>query len=187
MTFTIRTATRADASALRTIAAASIDHLQQAHLTPEQIAASHGIMGLDTTLIDDGTYLVVEQQGEIAGCGGWSRRATAYGGDHTAGRDDALLDPATDGARVRAMYTSPAFARRGVGTSILRECQRAAAAEGFRRLELVATLAGEPLYRSFGFEPDEEVVDRSTGTPIPLVRMSKAIGPGGPSPIRTRR
>jgi GNAT superfamily N-acetyltransferase len=173
--FTCRPAGNDDLPVLRAIMDAAIDQLQAAFLDPEQIAASHAIMGVDTRLVDDGTYFVVECDGVIAGCGGWSRRATMYGADHTPGRDDALLDPRVDPARVRAMYTDPAFARRGVGRRVLEACQAAAAAEGFGQLELVATLAGEPLYRSFGFEAVERFTDASSGTPIPLIRMRKPI------------
>lgn len=173
---TPRVANRDDLPTLTAITSAAIDELQRPFLTPAQVEGSHAIMGVDTQLIDDGTYFVVEADGEIAGCGGWSRRATLYGADHTAGRDDAFLDPATDPARVRAMYTDPRFARRGVGRLVLDCCQAAAAAEGFRRLELVATLAGEPLYRSFGFEPiGEPFTDTSSGVAIPLLKMGKAI------------
>ena len=132
-------------------------------------------MGLDQQLIDDGTYFVVECDGRLAGCGGWSRRATLYGGDHSAGRDSALLDPAGEPARVRAMYTHPAFARRGVGRLILSLCEAAAAAEGFTVLQLMSTLAGAPLYSAAGFEAVEELEDASGGVPIPLIRMQKAI------------
>jgi GNAT superfamily N-acetyltransferase len=128
---------------------------------------------LDTQLIDDGTYFAVEQDGVVGGCGGWSRRATLYGGDRSPGRDAALLDPARDPARVRAMYTHPAFVRRGVGSLILRLCEEAARAEGFARVELMATMAGEPLYRACGYRPIERVVDGRGGEPVPLVRMGK--------------
>src|SRR6185503_2900154 len=110
--------------------AAAIGELQTGFLTPAQIAASHAIMGLDRQLIADATYFVVEADSQVAGCGGWSRRATLYGGDHSPGRDAALLDPAVDAARVRAMYTRPGFARRGVGRLILTLCEAAARAEG---------------------------------------------------------
>jgi len=173
--FTARFATRDDLPGLQALVDAAIDQLQEPFLDPAQIAASDAIMGVDSQLIDDGTYFVVECDGLIAGCGGWSRRATMYGGDHTAGRDDAVLDPRTDAARVRAMYTHPRFARRGVGRMVLECCQAAAAAEGFRRLELVATLSGQPLYRSFGFDPVDAFVDTSTGVAIPLVTMVKVI------------
>ena len=100
---------------LRTVRGEAISQLQRGFLTEEQIDSSRTIMGLDTQFIEDGTYFVVEARDEIAGCGGWSRRATLYGSDHSAGRRAHLLDPAVDAARVRAMYTAPAFARRGVG------------------------------------------------------------------------
>ncbi len=132
-------------------------------------------MGLDTQLIDDGTYFIVEEQGVFAGCGGWSRRATLYGGDRSPGRDTALLDPANDAARVRAMYTHPSFTRRGVGRLILALCEDAARAEGFTRAELMATMAGEPLYRACGYETVEELVDDRGGVGMPLLRMRKAL------------
>jgi GNAT superfamily N-acetyltransferase len=122
-------------------------------------------------VVHDGTYYLIESDGALAGCGGWSRRATLYGGDHSAGRDAALLDPATQPAKVRAMYTHPAFTRRGVGRLVLSLCASAAAAEGFRSLELMATLAGLPLYRAFGFTPVEELSDARGGAPVPIVRM----------------
>jgi GNAT superfamily N-acetyltransferase len=151
--------------------------LQRGYLTAEEIAASQAIMGLDTQLIEDGTYfVVVECEGRIAGSGGWSRRATLFGGNHSTGRDTALLDPAKDPARVRAMYTSPAFARRGIGRVILGLCERAAAAEGFLRVELAATLAGEPLYLACGYRPIERFLsDTPSGVRVPLIRMGKTL------------
>jgi GNAT superfamily N-acetyltransferase len=156
---------------------AAIGELQRGFIDDDQIESSRAIMGIDTQLIDDGTYFVVESDGELAGCGGWSRRATLYGSDRTPGRDAALLDPAVDPARVRAMYTSPAFARRGVGRLILSLCERAAAAEGFRRLELMATLAGEPLYTAYGFRPLGRLSDETGGAPVPIVHMAKPVDP----------
>src|SRR5688500_4916056 len=140
-----RLATRKDIPALTSLMHAPIAELQSPFLDDAQIASSRAIMGLDTQLIEDGTYFVVEVDGELAGCGSWSRRATMYGSDHSPGRDAALLDPAKDAARVRAMYTHPAFARRGVGRLILSLCEKAASAEGFTKVELAATLAGQPL------------------------------------------
>jgi GNAT superfamily N-acetyltransferase len=182
MTLTSRLATQDDLSALRALMDLAIGELQKGFLTEEQIAASRLIMGLDTQLVEDGTYFVVEADGQLAGCGGWSRRATLYGGNQTPGRDAALLDPRTDPARVRAMYTHPAFVRRGVGRLVLRLCEQAAADEGFARLELMATLAGVPLYTSYGFQPVQEVVDDRGGVPVPLVRMAKpvALRPSSP-------
>jgi GNAT superfamily N-acetyltransferase len=154
---------------------AAIEMLQRGFLTPEQIASSRALMGLDTQLIEDETYFVIEAAGVLAGCGGWSRRATLYGGDHSPGRESAQLDPASDAARVRAMYTAPAFARRGVGRLILGLCEAAAAAEGFRRVELAATLAGEPLYTACGYHPIDRFEDARGGVRVPLVRMGKAL------------
>src|SRR5207244_1050064 len=103
--------------------------LMRGFLRDDQVEASFAIMGLDTQLIDDGTYFAIDDGARIAGCGGWSRRATLFGGNHTAGRSDALLDPAREPARVRAMYTHPDYARRGIGRAILAACESAAQAE----------------------------------------------------------
>jgi GNAT superfamily N-acetyltransferase len=178
MALTSRLATEGDVAALEPLVRSAIEELQRGFLDPAQIEASHQIMGLDRQLVEDGTYFVVEDDGALAGCGGWSRRATLYGGDHSAGRDASLLDPATDAARVRAMYTHPAFARRGVGRLVLARCEAAAAAEGFTRLELMATMSGRPLYEAYGFAPLEDVVESPGGVDIPLTRMGKAIGAG---------
>jgi len=171
----IRVATMGDVPRLRPVMDAAIAQLQQGFLTPEQIDSSKAIMGIDTQLVEDGTYFVVLDGDEVAGCGGWSRRATLYGSDSTPGRDAHLLDPATDPARVRAMYTHPGFARRGVGRLILETCESAAKAEGFTTLELMGTMSGQPLYTSYGFVPVEEVVDDRGGAPVPLVKMRKPI------------
>ncbi len=172
---THRIARPEDAEALAEVMNASIAELQRGFLDPAQIASSRMIMGLDRQLLVDGTYFMVESDGRIAGCGGWSRRATLYGGDHTPGRDAALLDPATEAARVRAMYTHPDFARRGVGRLILQLCEAAAAAEGFRRVELMATLSGRALYSQCGYEDIEAIEDARGGAAVPLVRMGKPI------------
>ena len=172
----IRLATSADIPVLRTVMERSISQLLPAFLTPEEVTASHEVMGLDTQLIEDGTYFVVEADGAIAGCGGWSRRTTLFGGDHSAGRDAALLDPASEAARVRAMYTDPAFTRRGVGRLILATCEAKAAGEGFGRCEMAATMAGEPLYAACGYQRIEPFeAQTSTGVRVPLVRMGKAL------------
>jgi GNAT superfamily N-acetyltransferase len=170
-----RLASRDDVPALTTLMAAAIAELQKPFLDDLQIAASRTIMGLDTQLIDDGTYFVVEQDGALAGCGGWSRRATMYGGDTSPGRNAAQLDPAVDAARVRAMYTHPAFVRRGVGRLILSLCEDAARREGFVRAELVATMAGRPLYEACGYHPIERIVDDRGGAGVPLLRMGKTL------------
>lgn len=172
---TSRLAGEDDVPALELVMAAAIAELQRDFLTPAQIAASRMIMGLDRQLIADRTYFVVEADGRIAGCGGWSRRATLYGGDHSPGRDAALLDPSHDAARVRAMYTHPDFTRRGVGSLILELCETAARAENFTRLELMATLSGQPLYARAGYVEIESILDDRGGEPVPLVRMGKRI------------
>jgi GNAT superfamily N-acetyltransferase len=171
----IRLATHDDLAALAPLIDAAIDENQQAYISASQISASRAVMGVDTQLIDDGTYFVVELDGAIAGCGGWSRRATPYGSDHSAGRDDSLLDPATDGAKIRAMYTHPSFTRRGVGRLILTTCEQAAAAEGFSTLELTATLSGFPLYEAYGFVPYDRLDIHEGGEDIPAIRMRKPI------------
>ena len=172
---THRLAQASDLDALRVVMDAAIAELLKPFLDAAQIAASRAIMGLDTQLIEDGTYFVVEDAGAIAGCGGWSRRATLYGSDHTAGRDAHLLDPATDAARVRAMYTHPRFARRGVGRLVLGLCEAAARREGFSRAELMATVAGEQLYRTCGYQPIERSEHVDGAVKVPLVRMGKSL------------
>jgi GNAT superfamily N-acetyltransferase len=175
-----RLATMADLDAMRSLMQMSITELQKPYLSAEQIAASRTIMGLDTQLVADQTYFVVEIDGQLAGCGGWSRRATLYGSDATPGRSAALLDPNTDAARIRAMYTHPAHTRKGVGRLLLALCERAAASEGFQRAELVATLSGEALYAACGYVAIECFSDARGGTAIPLVRMSRVIGAAAP-------
>lgn len=176
---TIRPARLDDLDALRGVMARAIAELQAGFLTSEQVAASHGVMGLDTQLIRDGTYLLAEVDGAIAGCGGWSFRATLYGGDASiVARTPERLDPATDAARIRAMYTNPDHARRGVGRQVLAACEDAAAAAGFARAELMATLAGAPLYRAAGYREIEPVLSAPVnGVSVPLIRMGKALHP----------
>jgi GNAT superfamily N-acetyltransferase len=172
-----RLASEADLNTLHALMERAIGELQKGFLDERQIAASHAVMGLDTQLVADRTYFIVEADGRLAGCGGWSRRATLYGGDHsTALREPAPLDPAKDAARVRAMYTDPAFARRGVGRLILELCEGAAAAEGFSRVELMATLSGEPLYLACGYRQIERTAAAPVdGVEVPLVRMGKSL------------
>ena len=172
---TIRLATDADFPAIERVMARAIAELQKPFLDPAQIAASRRSMGLDTTLVADGTYFCVMDGDTLAGCGGWSRRATLYGGNHAAElRNDRLLDPATEAARIRAMYTDPAHVRRGVGRLILQTCEEAARVEGFRRLEMMATAAGEPLYAASGYRVVERVERlASDGVAVPGAVMAK--------------
>lgn len=155
----------------------AIEALQVEFLDQAQVAASYQVMGLDSQLVQDGTYFIVEEAGRIAGCGGWSFRATLYGGDASiVDREPARLDPARDAAKVRAMYTDPDFARRGVGRMILGLCENAARQAGFERVELMATASGVPLYRAAGYAPltgpEEAVVE---GIRVPLLRMGKLL------------
>jgi GNAT superfamily N-acetyltransferase len=172
---TYRLAQSTDLDALRHLIEAAIAELQKGFLDERQIASSRAIMGLDTQLIDDGTYFVVESDGQMAGCGGWSRRATLYGGDQSTDRDSSLLDPRKDSARIRAMYTHPRHARKGVGRLILSLCEAAAKAEGYQSAELMSTMSGEPLYRACGYQPRESVMDDRGGVPVPLLRMIKSL------------
>jgi GNAT superfamily N-acetyltransferase len=176
--FTWRRAEPDDAPQLERLITLAIARLLAPYLKPEEVTASCAIMGLDRQLIDDGTYLVVEHEDRIVGSGGWSARATLFGGDHTMGRSDAMLDPANEPARMRAMYTDPDFARRGIGRFILAENERAAAEKGFRRATLVATMAGVPLYRACQYREIEYFREATpTGVSVPLVRMEKPLVP----------
>lgn len=174
---THRIARSGDMAALRRLMDRAIDTLQSEFLSPEQVAASRHVMGIDTQLIADGTYFLVECDGRLAGCGGWSFRATLYGGDESiVAREPARLDPATDAAKVRAMYTDPDFVRRGVGSLILRLCEDAARAAGFTRVELMATAAGVPLYSRAGFVPaGAPEAARIGDVSVPLQRMTKPL------------
>lgn len=178
--FSHRIATPEDAAEISGLMNVAIGELQKGFLSPEQIAVSRSIMGLDRTLIADGTYFLIHdiETGRLAASGGWSRRATLYGGDHTAAqRNDALLRPGTDAARIRAMYTHPDFTRRGLGRMILSLCEEAASAEGFTQLEMGATLAGVPLYEASGYRLIEHTIGASVeGVDVPVLRMGKAIG-----------
>ena len=128
------------------------------HYGPEQIeAALRGAFGVDTQLIDDGTYFVVEFERKIVGCGGWSRRHTLFGGDAHAQRDARELDPARDAAKIRAFFVDPDYARRGIGRALLERCEAEARAQGFTRFELMGTLSGVPLYQALGYKPGDRL------------------------------
>jgi GNAT superfamily N-acetyltransferase len=172
---THRLATLADIDILRSLMDAAIAELQRPFLDSRQIASSRIIMGFDTQLVEDNTYFIVETNGQVAGCGGWSRRATLYGGDQTPGRNAEFLNPNRDPAKVRAMYTHPAYARQGIGRLILSLCESAARSEGFLNVELMATMSGEPLYLACGYAPIERIMDARGGAPVPLVRMRKEL------------
>jgi len=171
----IRLANSADAPAIAALMDLAIAELQKGFLTPEQIASSRAGMGLDLQLIADGTYFCVEEDGDLVGCGGWSRRATLYGGNHSAGRDPRLLDPETERARIRAMYTHPDHTRKGIGRLILDTAEAAAREEGFKALEMAATMSGKPLYSACGYQVESEWFDENGAVPVPLATMWKPI------------
>jgi GNAT superfamily N-acetyltransferase len=185
--FTIRQATPADVPVLRELIAASVRGLQARDYTPSQLeSALRTVYGVDSQLISDGTYFAVEsashevksddRQRVIVGCGGWSKRKTLYGGDVWTGREDTLLNPATDAARIRAFFVHPAWARRGIGGLILDACESAAIAAGFRRLEMGATLTGVPFYLARGYQSLENLtVPLEGGDALPIVRMGKNV------------
>ncbi len=177
MALTHRIARIEDLEALRALMTRAIERLQEDFLTTEQVRASHKVMGLDSQLVKDGTYFIIEEDGILVGCGGWSWRATLYGGDDSVvARAPARLDPACDAAKVRAMYTNPDFARRGIGRLVLNLCEEAARNAGFNRVELMGTMAGVPLYTACGYRPVEAIESAAIdGIRVPLLRMEKAL------------
>jgi GNAT superfamily N-acetyltransferase len=175
MGIALRLAAHADIARLSELIARSARGLSTEDYRPEQVdGALRGAFGIDTQLIDDGTYFVAEHDGELAGCGGWSFRSTLFGGDARADRDASLLDPATQAAKIRAFFVEPSKARLGVGTSLLERCENEARARGFTRAELMATLPGLKLYAVRGYIGDKRVrYDLGAGQSIEFVPMSK--------------
>lgn len=183
MSVVVRVAIPTDIPKLREVIDASVRGLQSGFYSPEQIeAALASVYGVDTQLIADGTYFIAEVLAsngaveDVAGCGGWSKRKTLYGGDQFAGREDSLLDPLKDAAKIRAFFVHPRWARRGVGTLILDACENAAIDGGFTRLEMGATLSGVAFYQARGYvklERQEVPLDR--GVRLPIVRMAKPV------------
>ena len=176
MDYVIRKARLEDRPAIKELIAESARGLSRADYTGPQIeAALSTVFGVDTDLILDGTYFVAEGgDGALVGCGGWSRRRTLFGGDQFAARDSGELDPATEPARIRAFFVHPAHARKGIGRAILSACEAAAAAAGFRSLELMATLPGVRLYEACGYEARGRVeYEVGAGVSIEFVPMRK--------------
>jgi len=192
MAIRIRLAEARDIPLLRELIEASVRGLQAGDYSAAQLeAALRTVYGVDTQLIADGTYFAAESVEDavdeagaessgavvLVGCGGWSKRKTLYGGDQFAGREDSLLDPARDAAKIRAFFVRPAWARRGIGGMILEACEAAAGAAGFRRLEMGATLTGVPFYRAKGYVELETVeAPLGNGLTLPIVRMGKDSG-----------
>jgi GNAT superfamily N-acetyltransferase len=183
MIIRIRPATHEEVPALRELIEASVRQLQALDYTEKQReAALRTVFGVDSQLITDGTYLVADasdaQSGgvkpAIAACGGWSKRKTLFGGDQWSGREDSLLDPARDAAKIRAFFVHPAWARQGVGTLILDACESAARAAGFTRFEMGATLTGVKLFGVKGYVPVKRMdVPLDNGEVLPIVQMEK--------------
>ena len=137
---------------MRQLIAESARHLSRAHYNDQQIeTAIATVFGVDTDLIEDGTYFIVEIDGHLVGCGGWSKRRTLFGGDQYTSRDASYLDPTSEPAKIRAFFIHPDHARKGIARALLNHCETEARAEGFRALELMATLPGIEFYKSCGF------------------------------------
>jgi GNAT superfamily N-acetyltransferase len=178
----LRKADPADVPRMREVIEASVRGLQTSFYSPIQIErALKSVYGVDSQLIADGTYFAVEEESlalkSIVACGGWSKRRTLYGGDQYAGREDSLLDPARDAAKIRAFFVHPGWARRGIGGMILKACEDAARAAGFRRLEMGATLSGVAFYKANGYTlAEEQAVPLGDGETLPIIRMTKTLG-----------
>ena len=175
MQMQLRLATTEDIPALDHLMRNSVRGLSAGFYTERQIELSliH-VFGIDSQLIADGTYFIAEVDGRIAGCGGWSKRRTLYGGDQTKTGEDNLLDPATEPARIRAFFVAPDFARQGIGRALIEACEAAARNAGFSHLQLGATLPGVPLYAALGYRPVKEVAEpMPEGEVLPLVIMGK--------------
>lgn len=164
-----------DVPLLQTLIERSVRELQSADYTPRQIdGALESVFGVDTQLVAAGTYFVVQTQDLIVACGGWSKRRTLYGGDQWIAREDDLLDPERDAAKIRAFFVHPDWIRRGIGTLLLDACEDAAHSLGFHRFEMGATLTGVPLYTARGYATVERLsVSLKNGESLPIVRMTK--------------
>src|SRR5919206_930334 len=173
----IRRATMDERAAIKRLIAESARGLSRGHYSDPQIdAAIATVFGVDTDLIEDGTYFVAEISGVLVGCGGWSRRKTLFGGDQYSARDAGYLDPASEPAKIRAFFIHPDHARKGIARAILSRCEDEARAEGFRALELMATLPGIEFYKSCGFAPAGTfALDLVDGVKLQLVPMRKSL------------
>jgi GNAT superfamily N-acetyltransferase len=176
---TLRRAALAEVDDLAVLIAASARGLSKGDYSPDQVeGALRGAFGVDTQLIRDGSYFVIESEGRVAGCGGWSRRRTLFGSDARADRDGGELDPRKDAARIRAFFIHPDFARRGLGTLLLDHCEHEAVMFGFRRFELMATLPGVRLYAARGYAAGARTEwPLEHGLTIPFITMSKDAPP----------
>lgn len=176
-TATLRRADTADIAAMEALIARSGVELSAGFYTPEQAQAiTRHVFGVDSQLVADGTYFLIEHDGEIVACGGWSKRNTLFGGDRTKRGADPLLDPATEPARIRAFFVAPHMARRGLGSQLMRHCTEQAKLAGFKSMELAATMPGVPLYLASGFTVVEDIsLDLPGGIQVGLARMRTKI------------
>jgi len=177
----IRLATLEDIPALQELIPESVRVLSAPYYSSREIeSALVYIFGVDSQLIKDGTYFVAEHEGQIVGCGGWSKRATLFGGDQSkSGEPEPLLEPTRDPARIRAFYVHPKWARKGIGRQIITACENAVRDAGFSRVELVATLPGEPLYAAMGYTRTERIaLNTPGGESLPAFRMVKDLAKG---------
>ena len=178
MEWVLRLARLEDIPALEELIPLSARSLQTPHYSPAQIQAALGpVFGVDRQLIHDETYFVAEGGGRVVGCGGWSKRKSLYGGGEARKMEDCgELDPALDPARIRAFFVHPEWARQGIGRGILAGCEQAMKNAGFQTAELVATLAGEPLYASCAYKTAERfAIPLPGGLSLPVVRMNKTL------------
>lgn len=173
----IRKATMDERDVLQQLIAESARKLSREHYSDAQIeAAIATVFGVDTTLIDDGTYFVVECDGQLAGCGGWSKRKTLFGGDQYSSRDIAYSDPNTEPAKIRAFFIHPDHARKGVARALVSRCEDEARAQGYRALELLSTLPGIEFYKSCGFaETGTLTLDLTDSVKLDFVPMRKEL------------
>jgi len=173
----LRPATTADIPEMEALIRRSGILLSKGFYSDEQAAAvTLHVFGVDTQLVEDKTYFVIERDGCLLACGGWSKRATLFGGDQHKSGPDPLLDPATHPARIRAFFVDPAVPRQGLGRMLMEHCEREAAAAGFLVMELAATMPGVPLYRACGFDSIEDFSLALPGNiAVPLSRMRKRI------------
>ena len=174
----LRLALPADVPAMEALIARSGIELSAGFYTPEQAAAvTRHVFGVDSQLVADATYFLIEDGGRVLACGGWSKRNTLFGGDQAKQGPDPLLDPATEPARIRAFFVAPEMARRGLGRLLMAHCSAQAALAGFRALELAATMPGVPLYLASGFHVVEDITLTLPGPVlVPLVRMRRELG-----------
>ena len=179
---TLRVAVMSDIPALEQLIERSARGLSKGYYSRAELdAVTDEVFGVDSQLIADATYFVVERDGALVACGGWGKRSTGCGGDKAKSTPERLLDAATEAAKIRAFFVDPAMARQGLASLLMARCEAEARAAGFRRLEMIATMPGVPLYRKLGFELIERY-DLPLAVPVPVALMRRAVNTGDPGP-----